>query len=97
MASVYKRKRDRQAERGRVGTSPTTVSMSKDAGAGGSKGFPDFSETSVLAIPYAAMSETSSNCWKLSVISVFSCSAWVVERPSRISWMAAWNSANVGW
>ena len=40
-------------------------------------------------IPYAAMSETSSNRWNLSVISDFSFSAWVVERPSRTSWMAA--------
>jgi hypothetical protein len=40
-------------------------------------------------ILHAAMSETSLNCWKLSVISVFRGSAWVVGRPSRISWMAA--------
>jgi hypothetical protein len=40
-------------------------------------------------IPYAAISETSSNCWKLSVISVFSFSEWVVERPSMFSWIAA--------
>ena len=47
-------------------------------------------------IPYAAKSETSSNSWNLSVINVFSGSAWVVERPSRTSSMAARNSANVG-
>ena len=29
------------------------------------------------------------NCWKLSVIKVFSCSAYVVGRPSIVSWMAA--------
>jgi hypothetical protein len=40
-------------------------------------------------IPYAAKSETSSNVWNLSVISVFSCSAWIVGRPSRVCWMAA--------
>ncbi len=40
-------------------------------------------------IPHAAMSETSSNCWKFSVISVSSCLACVVERSSRTSWMAA--------
>jgi hypothetical protein len=40
-------------------------------------------------IPHAAMSETSSNSWKLSVISVFSRSAWVVGRPSRVSLIAA--------
>jgi hypothetical protein len=43
----------------------------------------------VEIIPYAAISETSSNCWKFSVISVSSCLACVVERPSRTSWMAA--------
>ncbi len=47
-------------------------------------------------IPYAAMSETSSKSWNLSVINVFSWSAWVVDRPSSTSWMAARNSANVG-
>ena len=40
-------------------------------------------------IPYAAMSDTSLNCWKLSVIKVFSCSACLVGRPSIVSWMAA--------
>ena len=45
--------------------------------------------TMAWIIPYAAKSETSSNVWNLSVISVFSCSAWIVERPSRVSWMAA--------
>jgi hypothetical protein len=40
-------------------------------------------------IPYAAMSDTSLNCWKLSVISVFSRSACLVGRPSMVSWMAA--------
>ena len=40
-------------------------------------------------IPYAAMSETSLNCWNLSVINVFSCSACSVGRPSMVSWMAA--------
>ena len=43
----------------------------------------------VLAIPYAAMSETSLNCWKLSVIRVFSCSAWLVGRLAMVSSMAA--------
>jgi predicted transcriptional regulator len=50
----------------------------------------------VANIPYAAMSETSSNSWNLSVINVFSGSAWVVERPSSTSSMAARNSVNVG-
>ena len=40
-------------------------------------------------IPYAAMSETSSNCWKLSVINEASCSEYLVDTPSRTSWMAA--------
>ena len=40
-------------------------------------------------IPYAAMSATSSNCWKLSVINEASASAYLVVRPSRTSWMAA--------
>ncbi len=39
-------------------------------------------------IPYAAKSETSSNVWNLSVISVLSCSAWILERPSRVCWIA---------
>jgi hypothetical protein len=39
-------------------------------------------------IPHAAISETSSNCWKFSVISVSSSLACVVERPSITSWMA---------
>ena len=42
-----------------------------------------------LIILHAAISETSSNCWKLSVISDFRLSAWVVESPSRTSSMAA--------
>ena len=42
-----------------------------------------------LFIPHAAISETSSNCWKFSVISVSSSLACVVERPSRTFWMAA--------
>ena len=42
-----------------------------------------------LAILYAAMSATSSNCWKLSVINEASGSAYLVVRPSRTSWMAA--------
>src|SRR5277367_2927813 len=33
-------------------------------------------------IPHAAMSETSSNCWKLSVIRVASPSACLVDKPS---------------
>ena len=41
------------------------------------------------AIPYAAMSETSLNCWKLSVIRVFSCSAWLVGRLAMVPSMAA--------
>ncbi len=40
-------------------------------------------------IPYAAMSETSLNCWKLSVIRVFSCSAWLVGRLAMVASMAA--------
>ena len=40
-------------------------------------------------IPYAAMSETSSNCWKFSVINEASCWEYVVDKPSRTSWMAA--------
>jgi len=40
-------------------------------------------------IPYAAMSETSSNCWKLSVINEASCWEYLVDKPSRTSWMAA--------
>ena len=43
----------------------------------------------LLDILYAAMSETSLNCWKLSVISVFSCAACLVGRPSMVSSMAA--------
>ena len=43
----------------------------------------------LAAIPQAAISETSSNSWKLSVISVFSCSACTVGRPSMVSWMVA--------
>jgi hypothetical protein len=39
-------------------------------------------------ILHAAISETSSNSWKLSVISVFSSSAWVVGRPLRV-WLIA--------
>ena len=41
------------------------------------------------SIPYAAMSETSSNCWKLSVINEASCWEYLVDKPSRTSWMAA--------
>ena len=48
-------------------------------------------------IPHAAISETSANCWKLSVIRVFSPSAWVVESPSRVSSMAPRKSAKAGW
>ncbi len=48
-------------------------------------------------IPHAAMSETSANCWKLSVIRVFSPSAWVVESPSSVSSMAPRKSAKAGW
>src|SRR6516165_5649931 len=40
-------------------------------------------------ILYAAISETSSNRWKLSVISDSRLSAWVVEMPSMTSLMAA--------
>src|SRR5262245_60906302 len=49
------------------------------------------------SIPHAARSEASSSSWNLSVIKVLSRSAWVVERPSSTSSMAARNSANVGW
>ena len=45
--------------------------------------------TKSATIPQAAISETSSNSWKLSVISVFSCSACTVGRPSMVSWMVA--------
>ena len=40
-------------------------------------------------IPYAAMSETSSNCWKFSVINEASCWEYLVDKPSRTSGMAA--------
>ena len=40
-------------------------------------------------IPYAAMSETSANCWKFSVINEASCWEYLVDKPSRTSWMAA--------
>ena len=43
----------------------------------------------LVYIPYAAMSETSSNCWKFSVINEASCSEYLVDTPSRTSWMAA--------
>ena len=43
----------------------------------------------VCFIPYAAMSETSSNCWKFSVIYEASCWEYLVDKPSRTSWMAA--------
>src|SRR5271157_4658777 len=42
-----------------------------------------------LDIPYAAMSETSANCWKFSVINEASCWEYLVDKPSRTSWMAA--------
>ena len=42
-----------------------------------------------VTIPYAAMSETSSNCWKFSVINEASCWEYLVDKPSRTSWMAA--------
>ena len=42
-----------------------------------------------LFILYAVISETSSNRWKLSVISDSRLSAWVVERPSMTSLTAA--------
>jgi hypothetical protein len=45
--------------------------------------------TSSDDIPYAAMSETSSNCWKFSVINEASCWEYLVDKPSRTSWMAA--------
>jgi DNA-binding MarR family transcriptional regulator len=44
---------------------------------------------SELDIPYAVISETFSNRWKLRVIKVFSGSAWIVGRPSRVSRIAA--------
>jgi hypothetical protein len=45
--------------------------------------------TNLGIIPHAARSETSSKCWKLSVMRVFRDSAWVVESPAIVSWMAA--------
>ena len=51
----------------------------------------------VTIILHAAISETSSNCWKLRVISVFSRSAWAVERLSSVSSTAVETSAKVGW
>ena len=48
-------------------------------------------------ILYAGMSETFSKRWNSRVISDFSLSVWVVERPARTSSMAARKSANVGW
>ena len=47
-----------------------------------------FADTAEM-IPYAVMSETSSNCWKFSVINEASCSEYLVDTPSRTSWMAA--------
>ena len=49
---------------------------------GRTEGLPDFVACTVIL--HAAMGETSLNCWKLSVISVFSRSAWVVESPSSV-------------
>src|SRR5208337_2710476 len=49
----------------------------------------ELSRSVAQAIPYAAMSETSSNCWKLSVIRVFSCAAWLVGRLAMVPSMAA--------
>ncbi len=46
-------------------------------------------DASHVAILYAAMSETSSNCWKFSVINEASCWEYLVDKPSRASWMAA--------
>ncbi len=48
-------------------------------------------------IPYEAMSETSSNCWKFSVISEASGSECSVARPAKTSSIAARKSGNVGW
>ena len=50
---------------------------------------PESQPVTSVAIPYAAMSETSSNCWKLSVINEASCWEYLVDKPSRTSWMAA--------
>ena len=47
-------------------------------------------------ILHAASSETSSNSWKLSVMSEASLFAWVVGTRSRTSWMAARKSAKLG-
>jgi hypothetical protein len=51
----------------------------------------------VYYIPHAAISETSSNRWKLRVISDFRPSAWVVGRPLMTSSTAALKSVKVGW
>lgn len=49
-----------------------------------------------LAISRAAKSETFSRRWKLSVMSVASWLAWVVDNSAIVSSMAALNSANAG-
>ena len=48
-------------------------------------------------ILHAARSETLSNTWKLRVIREASLSLCLVDNWLRVSWMAAWKSANVGW
>ena len=48
-------------------------------------------------ILHAASNATSSNSWKLSVISVLSLSACVVASPAKVASMAALNDAKSGW
>jgi hypothetical protein len=50
-----------------------------------------------MTIPYAAMSETSSNCWKFSVISEAIFSECTVDRPAKTYSIADRKSWNVGW
>ena len=51
----------------------------------------------VGTIPYAAMSETFSNCWKLSVMREAKSAACVVGMLVSVSSMAVRKSAKVGW
>ncbi len=74
-------------EQGRVWLEPVGLwlGVKKDPATGGDR----LVLIDPATIPYAARSETSSNVWNLSVISVSSCSAWIVGRSSRVCWMAA--------
>jgi predicted RecB family nuclease len=77
-------------------TRPAKAHFGKGCFTKGRRAF-DLVFTSGGIIPHAAMSETSSNCWKLSVISVASPSACLDDKPSCTSWMAARKSLKVGW